>query len=133
MKIKVIVSVIVSAVLVLVCTVGPIVGTLLYERHRASNWTHEIIARAPEKGNYSPQLLSVPVGEKVKLRIRNVDTVAHGFAIPALQVDAGEITAGHSVTLEFTPEKTGKYDFYCTVWCSEHHLQMRGVLEVTAR
>ncbi len=134
MKIKVIVSVIVSAVLVLACTVGPIVGTLLYERHRTSNWTHEIIARAPEKGNYSPRLIRVPVGEKIKLRVRNVDTVTHGFAIPALQIDAGEVKAGHSVMLpEFTPDKPGKYDFYCTVWCSEHHLQMRGVLEVTAQ
>jgi heme/copper-type cytochrome/quinol oxidase subunit 2 len=128
MKIKVIVS----AVLVLACTVGPIVGTLLYERHRTSDLTAEIIARAPEKGNYSPQLLSVPVGEKIKLRVRNVDTVMHGFAIPALKVDAGEISAGHYAILEFTPEKPGKYDFYCTTWCSEFHLQMKGVLEVTA-
>ncbi len=126
-------KIIISAVLVLACTVGPIVATLVYESYRTRDLTAEIIARAPEKGNYSPQLLSVPVGEKVKLRVRNVDTVTHGFAIPALQVDAGEIKAGLSVTLEFTPEKTGKYDFYCTVWCSEHHLQMRGVLEVTAR
>jgi heme/copper-type cytochrome/quinol oxidase subunit 2 len=109
------------------------VATLIYESYQTRDLTAEIIARAPEKGNYSPQFLSVPVGKKVKLRVRNVDTVTHGFAIPALQVDAGEIKAGHSVTLEFTPEKTGKYDFYCTVWCSEHHLQMRGVLEVTAR
>lgn len=136
MKAKTIISavtVIISAVLVLACTVGPIAATLIYESYLTRDLTAEIIARAPEKGNYSPRFLSVPVGEKVKLRIRNVDTVAHGFTIPALQVDAGEIKAGHSVTLEFTPEKTGKYDFYCTVWCSEHHLQMRGVLEVTAR
>ncbi len=126
-------KVIISAVLVLACTVGPILVTLIYESYRTRDLTAEIIARAPEKGNYSPQLLSVPVGEKTKLRVRNVDTVTHGFAIPALQVDAGEIKAGQSVTLEFTPEKTGKYDFYCTIWCSEHHLQMRGVLEVTAR
>jgi heme/copper-type cytochrome/quinol oxidase subunit 2 len=127
------VKIIISAVLVLACTVGPIMATLIYESYRTRDLTAEIIARAPEKGNYSPRFLSVPVGEKVKLRIRNIDTVAHGFAIPALQVDAGEIKAGHSITLEFTPEKIGKYDFYCTVWCSDHHLQMRGVLEVTAR
>ncbi len=124
-------KVIVSAVLVLACTVGPIVATLIYESYRTRDLTAEIIARAPEKGNYSPQLLSVPVGEKIKLRVRNVDTVMHGFAIPALEVDAGEISAGHYAILEFTPKKSGKYDFYCTTWCSEFHLQMRGVLEVT--
>ncbi len=129
MKIKVIVS----GVLLLVCTVGPIVGGWLYERHLTSDLTAEILARAPEKGNYSPQFLTVPVGEKVKLRVRNVDTVMHGFAIPALQVDAGEIKAGHAATVEFTPDTPGQYDYYCTVWCSEFHLQMRGVLEVVTQ
>ncbi len=122
-----------TAILVLACTVGPIIGGLAYEHYRTRDLTAEIIARAPEKGNFSPRVITVPAGQPVKLRIRNVDTVMHGFAIPALKVDAGEIKAGHVATVEFTPEKAGTYDFYCTVWCSEHHLQMRGLLEVTER
>ncbi len=124
---------IVSIVLLLACTVAPIVATLAYESSRTRDLTAEILARTPEKGNFSPRLVKVPVGQKIKLRVRNIDTVMHGFAIPALEVDAGEISAGHYAILEFTPEKPGKYDFYCTTWCSEFHLQMRGVLEVTAR
>ena len=123
---------IVSAVLLLICTIGPVIATLVYESHRTRDLTAEILARAPEKGNFTPRLLTVPVGKKVKLRVRNVDTVMHGFAIPALEVDAGEIKAGHSIVLEFTPQQIGKYDYYCTVWCSEHHMQMRGQLEVVA-
>jgi cytochrome c oxidase subunit 2 len=124
---------IVSAILLLVCTIGPIVATLAYESYRTRDLTAEILARAPEKGNFSPRIVKVPFGQKLRLRVRNVDTVMHGFAIPALEVDAGELKAGQSKVLEFTPEKPGKYDFYCTVWCSEFHLQMRGVLEVTAQ
>ena len=120
-------------VLLLVCTVVPIVVALAYEAHRMKDFTAEILARAPERGNFTPQKLTVPVGEKVKLRIRNVDTVMHGFAIPALNVDAGEISAGHQAVLEFTPREVGKYDFYCTTWCSDHHLQMRGAIEVVQR
>ena len=123
---------IISAVLLLACTVGPIIATLAYESSRTRDLTAEILARTPEKGNFSPRLVKVPVGQKVKLRVRNVDTVMHGFAIPALGVDAGELKAGHYAILEFIPEKSGKYDFYCTTWCSEFHLQMRGVLEVAA-
>ncbi len=123
---------IISVVLLLVCTVGPIVASLAYESSRTSDLTADIIARAPEKGNFSPRYIKVPLGQKVKLRVRNVDTVMHGFAIPALDIDAGELKAGHNKILEFTPQKPGKYDFYCTTWCSEFHLQMRGVLEVTA-
>ncbi len=128
-----IIKIVISAILLLVCTVGPIVATLAYEASRTRDLTAEILAHTPEKGNFSPRLVKVPFGQKVKLRVRNIDTVMHGFAIPALGVDAGEITAGHYAILEFTPEKPGKYDFYCTTWCSEFHLQMRGVLEVTAR
>jgi len=123
---------ILSIVLLLGCTVVPIIASVAYERHLAKGFTAEIIARSPEKGNFAPRLLKlkVPAGDQVKLRIRNVDTVMHGFAIPELEVDAGEIQAGHSQTVAFTPEKPGKYDFYCTIWCGENHLQMRGVLEI---
>ncbi len=124
---------VISAILVLLCTIGPIVASLAYESFRTGDLTAEILARTPEKGNFSPRIVTVALGQKIKLRVRNVDTVTHGFAIPALGVDAGEIKAGHYAILEFTPEKSGKYDFYCTTWCSEFHLQMRGVLEVTAR
>ena len=124
---------IVSAVLLSACTVGPIIAALAYEAYRTRDLTAEILARSPEKGNFSPRIIKVPAGQMVKLRVRNVDTVTHGFAIPALEIDAGEIKAGHFEILEFTPETPGKYDFYCTVWCSEFHLQMRGLLEVTSR
>ena len=120
-------------VIVLACTVVPVVGIFVFEYVRTRDITVEIIARAPERGNFSPRRVTVPVGEKVKLRVRNVDTVTHGFAIPALGVESGDIKSGHQVIEEFTPQKIGEYDFYCTAWCSEHHLQMRGVLEVVQR
>ena len=128
-----IIKIVISAILLLVCTVGPIVATLAYESSRTRDLTAEILTRTPEKGNFSPRVVTVAFGQKIKLRVRNVDTVTHGFAIPAFKVYAGEIKAGHNKILEFTPQKSGKYDFYCTTWCSEFHLQMRGVLEVTAR
>ncbi len=124
---------IISGILLLACTVGPIIATLAYESHRTKDLTADIIARVPENGNFSPRLVKIPVGEKVKIRVRNADTVMHGFAIPALDIDAGEIKAGHNAILEFTPQEVGTYDFYCTTWCSEFHLQMRGIIEVTAQ
>ncbi len=127
-----IIKTVLSAILVLICTIGPIYATLAYEKHRTKGFTADIVTRTPEKGNFSPRHITVPLGQKVILRIRNVDTVMHGFAIPALDVDAGELKAGYNKILEFTPDKPGKYDFYCTTWCSEFHLQMRGILEVTA-
>jgi len=123
---------IITLPLVIACIVAPIVASLWYESKRSEDLTAEIIARAPERGNFSPKKLTVPAGKPVRLQVRNIDTVMHGFAIPALGVDAGEIPAGHVALLEFTPETPGVYDYYCTVWCSEFHIQMRGTLEVVA-
>ncbi|MBW8016103.1 MAG: hypothetical protein FVQ82_07950 [Planctomycetes bacterium] len=119
-----------SILLLLFCTIGPIYASLRYEASLTKDFTADIVARTPEKGNFSPRHIKVQVGQKVKLRVRNVDTVMHGFAIPALGIDAGELKAGKNKILEFTPTKPGIYDFYCTTWCSEFHLQMRGILEV---
>ena len=116
--------------ILLACTVVPVAAIFIFEYVRTGDITVEIIARAPERGNFFPRRVTVPVGQKVKLRVRNVDTVTHGFAIPDLGIESGDIKSGHQVIEEFTPEKTGEYNFYCTAWCSEHHLQMRGVLEV---
>ncbi len=119
--------------LLFACTIGPIAAVFAYEAYRNKDLTADIIARAPERGNFTPQVVKVTAGEKVKLRIRNIDTVMHGFTIPALKIDIGELKAGHSVTIEFTPEEPGTFDYYCTVWCSEFHMQMRGLIEVAAK
>lgn len=125
-------KVLVAAVLLL-CTAAPLAAIFLYESARTKDITVEIFARAPERGNFLPRRVTVPVGKEVKLRVRNVDTVTHGFTIPAMEVNTGEIKAGHQADLVFTPQEVGEYDFYCTVWCGDHHMQMRGVLEVTGK
>ncbi len=130
-----------SIILLVLCIAGPVVATLWYESGRNDDVVAEILARAPEKGNFlvqphepdQPRRLKVTAGEKVRIRVRNIDTVTHGFAIPDLGIDAGEIKAGNQIVLELPPAEPGEYVFYCTTWCSEFHLQMRGVLEVVAR
>jgi cytochrome c oxidase subunit 2 len=120
----------VAIILVVLATVAIVVASLGLAKR---DYTVEILVRSPEKGNFTPQNVTVPVGERATLRLRNVDTVTHGFAIPTLGVEAVEIPSGQVVTVEFTPEQTGSHDFYCTVWCSDYHLQMRGVVEVVTQ
>lgn len=126
-------KIIISAVLVIGSTIGVIAAALGYEAYRSRDITADILARAPERGNFYPREISLPVGRKARLRVRNVDTVTHGFTIPGLGVDASAIGAGKQYIVEFTPQQTGTYDFYCTVWCSTGHLQMRGVIKVVAK
>ena len=90
----------------------------------------EIVARAPEQGGFSPDRLSLRVGETVRLRISSPDVV-HGLTIPGLGVNVNEIYPGKVVEVDVTPDKPGRYAFACTRWCSVDHWRMRGVIEVT--
>jgi len=87
-------------------------------------------ARMAETGGWTPENLTVQVGEPLHLRLTS-DDVTHSFAIgqsdqPAVDVIPGEIT---EITLLF--DRPGKYTFYCTRQCSLNHWRMRGTIEVT--
>lgn len=97
-------------------------------------WQHAhatvLHARMAENGGWTPENLTVPVGQPLHLRMTS-DDVLHGFAVgqlsqPAVDVKPGEMT---DITLVFN--KPGKYTFYCTHWCSVNHWRMRGTIEVT--
>ena len=111
-----------------VCTVA---GVLTVEKYRrAKFYTIELIARSPNNGNWYPRRFKVPYGKKVKILIRNIETVSHGFSLPDFNLAAREIKAGEAVTVEFTPDKRGSFPFMCTVWCSNEHLHMTGEITV---
>lgn len=121
---------VVAWVLVLAATVLTIAGALLYEHSRtADRRTIEIRAQAPEKGNFYPRRIEVVGGERILLRVRNVDTVAHGFFLPAFNAGVAEIKPGEVALFDITaPDNASEYEFFCTVWCSQDHMQMRGQL-----
>lgn len=120
-----------AIVLVLFSTAGTLLGILAFEKFRQTKFfTLQLIARAPEHGNWYPRKITVPLGKEAKILIRNIETVTHGFAIPDLNVSAGEIKAGETKVVRFTPAQKGAFPFMCTVWCSDRHLQMTGELIV---
>lgn len=121
---------IVAVVLVFLCSLGTLWAVFTYESSRKSPETIELLAREPDKGNWSPQTVSVNKGRKVNLVIRNVDVVSHGFYLPALDIMIREVKAGEVERVTFTPDVEGKFPFYCSVWCSDYHMQMRGNLVV---
>lgn len=126
---------IIAIILFFLATVGTVVGVFAIEKFRLKKfYTQELIARTPEHGNWYPKTIVVPYGKKVRLLIRNIDTVTHGFSLPAfrdqLPRDSIEISAGHTEVVEFVANKKGTFPFMCTVWCSPNHMQMRGELIV---
>src|SRR3989338_179707 len=120
-----------AAALVFLATIGTVLGIFGFENFRKSRlYTVELIARAPDNGNWYPRKITVPFGKKVKILIRNIETVTHGFALPDFNVAVKEIKAGEVVVVEFTPDKKGAFQFMCTVWCSDQHMNMTGEIVV---
>ncbi len=89
----------------------------------------DLIARVPEAGGWSPEIITVNKGDTVRLRITSPNVV-HGFAIGRMGIDVGQILPGEVTTVEFVAEEAGRFTFYCNVWCSPTHSRMRGTLEV---
>lgn len=116
--------------LMVLSTFGLAALILTYKHHMDGAYTIELVAREPDHGNWFPREITVRKGEKVRVTVRNIETVSHGLAIPDFNIGIPEIKAGHVETLEFTPDKTGRFPFVCTVWCSPRHPEMTGTLIV---
>ena len=78
---------------------------------------------------FVPNKITVHKGEKVRLIVTSQD-VDHGFAIDALKIEK-KISAHSHETIEFTPTKEGKFQFYCSDFCGDGHDKMKGELIVT--
>ena len=122
---------IIAVAIFFLATAGTILAVFGGERIRRSRfYAAELIARAPEHGNWYPQQITIPYGEEVKILIRNIDTVTHGFAVPDLSISVNEIKGGEVKVVTLRADKRGTLPFMCTVWCSTRHMEMRGELIV---
>lgn len=71
---------------------------------------------------YNPDTIIVNKDDKVRIIINNIDT-QHGIRIP-------EYNVKNENQVEFTANKQGEFDFYCTVYCGDEHKEMKGKLIV---
>lgn len=120
---------IIGIFLVIVCTVVTVFGIFSYKSAKEGDAV-TLLARAPEKGNWSPQTIRLQKGKETNLLIRNTDVVSHAFYVPALNILVKELKAGEVKDLNFTIEEAGEYPFYCVLWCSDYHMSMRGKIIV---
>jgi cytochrome c oxidase subunit 2 len=76
---------------------------------------------------WEPATITVKYGELVRLIIHNAD-VKHGLVIPDLGVNQDIPPDG--AVVEFMASKTGTFEFFCSVWCGEGHMEMRGKIVI---
>ena len=79
--------------------------------------------------DFDPKTITVRKGEPVKITITAED-VDHGFEIKEFDIKV-RIKAKESQTVEFTPDRVGRFQFRCSVFCGEGHRGMNGRLIVT--
>ena len=77
---------------------------------------------------FSPHTITVQKGRPVKLVITAED-VEHGFTIREFNVNV-KIEAKQTRVVEFTPDRTGRFQFNCNVYCGDGHQDMIGELVV---
>ncbi len=119
-----------AIILMILCTIGTVWAAFAYEASRQSPDRIILLARAPDKGNWSPRTMTIQKGRETTIEIRNVDVVSHGFYLPELDITVREVKAGEVEYVTITANEKGKFPFYCSVWCSDYHMNMRGELIV---
>ena len=77
---------------------------------------------------FEPSTITVKLGQKVTLNITSTD-VTHGIGIPDFGVNTN-LEAGKTSAVTFTPDKTGSFTFFCSVFCGSGHRDMKGTLVV---
>ena len=79
-------------------------------------------------GRQAVNEVRVPLGKPVKFIMTSTDVI-HGFYLPEFRLKQ-DILPGSYTYLWLQPEKTGRYDIYCTQYCGTGHSTMRAVLVV---
>ena len=76
----------------------------------------------------STEVVTAKKGELVRLVVHNAD-VKHGLVIPELNVLNVDIPSEGTV-IEFEASKAGSFEFFCSYYCGEGHMEMRGSIRI---
>jgi len=77
---------------------------------------------------FKPSEITVKKGVPVVLEIASQDH-HHGFRLSEFHLRA-DIQPGVTEKIRFVPDKSGKFNFLCDVFCGEGHEEMSGTLTV---
>lgn len=78
--------------------------------------------------SFSPSLITVQKGDKVKITFNNIGGF-HDFKIDEFGVAAQQAKSPATEVLEFTADKIGSFEYYCSVG-THRAMGMKGTLKV---
>lgn len=77
---------------------------------------------------FKPNVIKAKLGQKVTIEFKNAGG-SHDFTIDELNVKTKTIGSGDTAKVEFTPSKTGSFEFYCSI-SNHRQMGMTGTLTV---
>ncbi len=78
--------------------------------------------------SYSPSEVTLKLGQPVVLELVSDDR-EHGFDLPELGLRA-DVEPGQRARVPFTPQRAGRFDFHCDIYCGSGHEDMSGTLVI---
>ena len=101
-------------------------------RRHASASNHagaeQVIHMTAKKFEYTPNEITLKKGVPVVLEITSLDR-DHGFKVPELGVRA-DVKPGETTRVRIVPDRVGRFEFRCDVFCGSGHEDMAGEFNV---
>ncbi len=67
-----------------------------------------------ENYQFTPETITVKKGEKIRIVFKSTDGI-HDFRVDELNIATATVRSGQEDFVEFTPDKTGTFKYYCSV------------------
>jgi cytochrome c oxidase subunit 2 len=116
-----------------IALLAPLALLFLFTNAQATTPTDPPEAReikiTARKFEFLPKTITAHRGERIRLVITSED-VDHGFALKEFGISE-TIKARQTKVIELTPDREGRFDFACSVFCGDGHEEMTGELVVT--
>ena len=120
---------IVAHILLVAVSAGFLLGLLaMSSMAQESRKDEQVIHISASSFEFKPSEITVKKGVPVVLEILSHDH-HHGFRLSEFHLRA-DIQAGVTEKIRFVPDKSGKFNFLCDVFCGEGHEEMSGTLTV---
>ena len=84
----------------------------------------EVICMTAKRFEYAPNEITLKKGMPVVLEITSLDR-DHGFKVPELGLRA-DVKPGETTRVRLVPDRVGRFEFRCDVFCGSGHEDMAG-------
>ena len=114
--------------LIVFAAVGMAAGWHRFATAAVPAGAEQVVHMTAKRFEYNPSEITLKKGVPVILEITALDR-DHGFKIPELGVRA-DLKSGEVTRVRIVPDRVGRFEFRCDVFCGSGHEDMSGEIVV---